>query len=200
MNMRRVAAIASALALSLAATSCGSDDNDLTPGDMSSSMSDHDMGDHSDGHGDHDDHGSMMNDPDATPADEVDGDVTSGDFVLLDTAPPGSEGVAGQAWLAQNDVGTTLTVRLTGLEPDTVYTGHLHALACEDSNGGDHFKFDPAGSDEPPNEVHVGFTSTADGTGEATVTNEAQVGDGAPSVVIHPADSMDNRLACADFS
>ncbi|MBU1801082.1 MAG: superoxide dismutase family protein, partial [Actinobacteria bacterium] len=65
---------------------------------------------------------------------------------------------------------------------------------------GPHFKFDLEGSDVPPNEIHLGFTSSADGSGEATITSDEQVGDGAPAVVVHPADAMDNRLACADFS
>lgn len=51
-----------------------------------------------------------------------------------------------------------------------------------------------------PNEVHLGFTAAEDGAGEATVTSDNRVADGAPAIVVHPADSMDNRLACADFS
>lgn len=141
-----------------------------------------------------------MDESEATPADEVDGEVASGDFTVLDTAPPGSEGVAGTAWLAQNQAGTTVTVRLSGLEPDTDYMGHLHVDPCATDGGGDHFQFERGGATTPPNEVHLGFTSDADGAGEATVTSDQQVGDRAPSVVVHPADSMDNRLACADFS
>ncbi len=173
---------AAAAVLVLATAGCGNDEvDDASGGGMDMS-------------------GMMMNDPDATPADEVDGDVETGDFTVLDTAPPGSEGVAGEAWLAQDDDGTTVTIRLTGLAPDTEYVSHLHAQTCEVDNGGPHFKFDLDGSDVPPNEVHLGFTSTSDGLGEATITNDDQVGDGAPAIVVHPADAMDNRLACADFS
>ena len=143
---------------------------------------------------------SAMNQPDATPADEVDGDVTSGRFVVLDTAPPGSDAVTGRAWVAQDGAGTTVTVRLRGLEPDTRYVGHLHAQSCTEERGGDHFAFDPEGKASPPNEVHLGFTSTAEGSGTATVTNDRRVGDRAPAIVVHPADAMDNRLACADLS
>lgn len=145
--------------------------------------------------------GSMvMDEPDATPAAEVDGEVESGAFTVLDTAPPGSDEVAGTAWLAQNDAGTTVTIELTGLEPGQTYVSHLHRQACRDDNGGEHFAFDDAGGDEPPNEVHLGFTAAEDGSGAATVTNRRRVDDGAPSVVIHPVDAVDNRLACADFS
>ncbi len=190
MRLRRLSVTAGALVLAAALAACGEDETSEDPAaGMDPSMSDSGMADM-----------PMMNDPDATPADQVDGEVRSGEFVVLDTAPPGSDDVTGEAWLAQGDAGTTVTIRLTGLEPGTTYTGHLHAAACEEDNGGDHFRFDPDGSELPPNEVHLGFTADDAGAGEATITNDAQVGDGAPSVVVHPQDAMDNRLACADLS
>ena len=185
MYLRRVTTTVAALTLVLATAACGDDETDATGPSGADSM---DMSD------------DMMSDPDATPADEVDGEVTTGEFTVLDTAPPGSEDAAGQAWVAQNDDGTTVTIRLTGLAPDTDYLSHLHAQTCSEDNGGDHFKFDLEGSDVPPNEVHLAFTSDADGSGEATITSDQQVGEGAPALVVHPADAVDNRLACADFS
>jgi len=143
---------------------------------------------------------ASMNEPDATPADEVRGaELSAGEFQVLDTAPPGSDEVAGTAWVAQNRKGTTVTVRLTGLEPGEVYASHLHAQTCETDDGGPHFAFEEGGPEVPPNEVHLGFTADDDGTGEATVTNDREVGDRAPAVVVHPADAQDNRLACADL-
>jgi hypothetical protein len=142
--------------------------------------------------------GMAMGDPSATPADKIEGAKKSA-FTLLDTRPPGSDGAAGTAWLAQNDTGTTVTITMIGLKPGQAYMAHVHAQACAKDNGGPHFTFDPAGPAAPPNEVHLGFT--ADGAGKATVTvhNDRQVGDGAHAVVVHPMDAMDNRLACADF-
>ena len=182
MLLRRVTTSLAALSLVFATAACGDDETPEAGGDAMDMST------------------MVMNDPDATPADEVDGDVVTGEFTVLDTAPPGSDGATGQAWLAQDDDGTTVTIRLAGLVPDTEYLSHLHAQSCADDNGGPHFKFDLEGSDVPPNEVHLGFTSDADGNGEATITNDEQVGDGAPAIVVHPADAMDNRLACADFS
>ena len=183
--IRRAGALAATAVLAVSLTACGGDDPESSDSGMSMDM-------------------SAMNDPDATPADQIDdAAVETGDFTVLDTAPPGSDDVAGEAWLAHTDgggEGTTVTIRLAGLEPDTDYVAHLHAEACSDDNGGDHFKFDPDGSDVPPNEVHLAFTSTDDGTGEATITNESDVEDRAPALVVHPADALDNRLACADFS
>ena len=183
----RIPASLAALVLIGTLAACGEDTSgDQPSGDNTmSGMEDMDM--------------SAMNDPDATPADEVDGDVQKGTFLVLPTAPPGSEDVGGDAWLAQNDEGTTVTVRLTGLEPGIEYVSHLHAQTCEQDNGGPHFAFDPDGEEVPPNEIHLGFTASEDGSGEATVTNDRRVEDQAPAIVIHPADAMDNRLVCADF-
>ena len=182
---RLTAALASC-ALLLAAAGCGTDDPADASGDATSGMEGMDM--------------SAMNEPDATPAYDVDGEVTSGDFVLLDTAPPGSDDVTGEAWLAQDDAGTTVTVELSGLVPGTDYVSHLHAQTCEEDDGGPHFAFDPEGSTTPPNEVHLGFTADDEGAGTATVTNDREVGDDAPAIVVHPADALDNRLVCANFS
>ncbi len=185
----RLATALASCALVLAVAGCGADDpTDSSPA-SSEGMGGMDM--------------SAMNEPDATPAYDVDGPgstVASGDFVLLETAPPGSDDVAGQAWLAQDDDGTTVTIELSGLEPGRDYVSHLHAETCATDDGGPHFAFDEGGSDMPPNEVHLGFTAAEDGSGTATVTNDREVGDGAPALVVHPADATDNRLVCADFS
>lgn len=180
---RRVAAHVSVGAVVVLLAACGTEDDS---GSSGAGMDGMDM--------------SQMDEPDATPADEVDGAVTTGSFTVLDTAPPGSDSVTGRAWLAQNVDGTTVTIRLEGLVPGESYVSHLHQQRCEVDNAGDHFKFDPDGSDVPPNEVHLGFVADEDGAGTATVTNDQEVGDGAPAIVVHPADAMDNKLACADFS
>lgn len=194
---RRIPAWVASLALvGVLATACGDDDEspDGGPGaaadpTTATSPSPSGMGDMG---------GMAMNDPDATPATELP-DPTEGTFNLLDTAPPGSDAVAGSAWIAfGEDPGTTLTVELTGLEPGTEYVGHLHAQPCDQDNGGPHFAFDPDGAETPPDEVHIGFTADGSGNGTATVTNPLPA-DAATSVVLHPAGAMDNRLVCAGF-
>lgn len=183
MSVKRLAIVA-ATAAALVLAGCGDDGDDGAGGDP---------------HGDHGDH--VMNDPHATPADELDGaELTTGAFVVLDSAPPRSDDVAGQAWLGQNDDGTTVTARLTGLTPGDDYMLHLHAQPCAEEDGGPHFMFDTAGEEVPPNEIHLAFTADGEGAGEATVTNDRQIGTDAPSIVIHPVDAMDNRIACADFA
>ena len=135
-----------------------------------------------------------------TPADELaDAAVTSGEFTLLPTRPPGVDDAAGTAWLARSPGGTVITVRMLGLRPGGSYMAHLHAQPCGRDAGGPHFRFDPHGPPTPPNEVWLSFTAGPDGDADATITNPRTVGPDARAVVVHPAEAMDNRLACADF-
>ena len=140
-----------------------------------------------------------MGDPSATPADEIEGaQLRAGQFALLDTRPPGMDNAAGTAWLATHDGGTTVTVRMTGLQPGEKYVSHLHAQPCAQDSGGPHFKFDPQGPEQPPNEVHLAFAVDESGAGFMTANN-ARAADDAQSIVVHPAEATDNRIACADF-
>lgn len=120
-------------------------------------------------------------------------DTVAGTFEVLPGAPAGYDNLAGEAELTRADGGTTTTIDLTGLEPDTAYLAHLHTAGCEGSDpGGPHFKFDPSGSEEPPNEIHLSFTSNGDGSGkaEAKSNQEVPVGE-AGSVVVHLDDGHD---------
>lgn len=140
-----------------------------------------------------------MGDPSAIPAEEVVGaDLTGGAFVLLDSRPAGYERTSGTAFLARHDGGSTVTIRLADLVGGVDYIAHLHAGTCAES-GGDHFKFDPAGSDFPPNEIHLAFTAAADDTGFMTVEND-RAAVGARSVVVHPRDALDDKIACAQLN
>ncbi|MHA6795269.1 hypothetical protein ACVGVM_17410 [Pseudonocardia bannensis] len=145
-------------------------------------------------------HPTGAGDPQAVPAAAVPGGrLSSGPFTLLPTAPQGYEGVAGTAEMARHDGGTTVTVTFTGLRPDTDYVSHVHSGQCAEG-GGPHFRIDPAGSEMPPNEIHLKFRSDASGAATATAENPTVVGADARAVVVHPADLMDNRVACAPLS
>ncbi|NND04661.1 MAG: superoxide dismutase family protein [Acidimicrobiia bacterium] len=187
--------------IALVVTACG-DTNDPSATTTSttmamSNMDDADMDDADMGDGDMGD--MNMGDPTATRADEVEGaQVESADFALLATRPPGHDDVAGTAWLARHDMGTTVTLELVGLPTGVDYIAHVHEGSCEEA-GGDHYMFDPNGSEMPPNEIHLAFTSDAAGNGFMTAENHGVVGDNAQSVVVHPADLLDNKLACAEF-
>ncbi|MEO1060434.1 MAG: hypothetical protein AAFZ07_03370 [Actinomycetota bacterium] len=140
-----------------------------------------------------------MGDVNATPAEEVAGaELASGEFVLLDTRPSGFDDVTGTATIARHDGGTTVTVRLEGLPAGERFISHVHEAPCAE-NGGDHFQFDPEGSDVPPNEIHLRFDAAEDGTGFMTAENDMVAGDDAVSFVVHPVDLIDNKIACVDF-
>lgn len=188
----------------------GSDRITVAPADDSEghdhSTHDHGEDGHDDGHGDDGhDHGAtgdmegMAGDPDATPANEIpDAALREGHFYTLDDAPNGSPDVGGHAYLARTDDQTILSVDLTGLEAGAKYMSHLHVEACEPDAGGDHFRFDPQGSDQPPNEVHLVVTADEDGSAATTITNDNPASQGAKSMVLHLPDGT--KFACADLT
>ena len=168
---------------------CGSDDAEVTADetDMDMGMDDADMGD------------MNMGDPNATPAAEVEGaEVLSGMFELLETRPEGYDEMTGTADIARSDAGTTVTLQVSGLIAGEDYISHLHDGPCSDL-GGDHYRFDPGGSEFPPNEIHLAFTADGDGNGFMTAENEMTAGPEAISIVVHPAELLDNKIACAEF-
>ena len=206
------------LAFALIAAACGGDDaedgagattttmaDDMSGGDMNMGDGDtHDMDDMGhdmdDGDMGHDMHGMHnMGDPTATPAEDVEGaELVEGSFAVLETRPAGYDDVTGTAVLARHDGGTTVTIRLEGLKPDVAFISHVHVGTC-DELGGDHYRFDPDGSDMPPNEIHLAFDSGSDGSGFMTAENDQTVDEQAVSVVVHPLELLDNKIACAEF-
>ncbi|MEZ5381100.1 MAG: hypothetical protein R2754_04800 [Microthrixaceae bacterium] len=146
---------------------------------------------------DHDAMSVNMGDASATPAAEAGGELVSGTFELLDTRPPGLDDVSGSADLARTDAGTTVTVQLEGLRPGDPYIAHVHFGACSEALG--HYQFEVGGEQQPPNEVHLAFEADAEGSGFMSAENDRTVGDDAQSVVVHPKDLMDNKIACADL-
>ena len=187
-SIARRLAVPALLALGLAA--CGSD-TDSSSADMADMDMDMDTADMAD---------MDMGDTDATPADDVAGaSLARGEFVLMDTRPAGYDAVAGTAVIARHTAGTTVTTELTGLEPNVDYISHVHAQACADGNAGDHYQFEIGGATTPPNEIHLAFTSDNDGNGFMTAENAQIAGVEAVAFVVHPAEFMDNKVACVDF-
>jgi Cu-Zn family superoxide dismutase len=116
-------------------------------------------------------------------------DVVSGQLEPVPGVSADYQEVAGEASLERADGKTTVSLKATGLEPKTGYEAHLHTQGCDQSDpGGPHFKFDPAGGDEPPNEIHLEFSTNAAGAGDATAASKREVPVGeAGSVVLHEA-------------
>lgn len=123
-----------------------------------------------------------------------DGNTVTGAFQPVSDPPAGYADLSGEAKLTREDDGSVASLQLSGLQPDTEYVAHIHAGVCDQPDpGGPHFKFDPSGSDEPPNEIHLMFTSTGNGTGEAEASNDQRVPDGeGQSMVVHLVDSGDD--------
>ena len=121
--------------------------------------------------------------------DGEDSTATIGKFELLPDAPAVYAELAGDATLERSQDGTTVSLTLSGLEPRTEYVAHVHSGSCTEVDpGGPHFKFDAGGSDEPPNEIHLEFTSTGDGEAEAEASSDREVAVGeARSIVLHVA-------------
>jgi hypothetical protein len=75
----------------------------------------------------------------------------------------------------------------------------VHAQACANGNAGAHYQFEIGGAATPPNEIHLAFTSDNNGTGFMTAENAQIAGVDAVSFVVHPAEFIDNKVACVDF-
>ncbi|MGC1166726.1 MAG: hypothetical protein WA862_11525 [Solirubrobacterales bacterium] len=124
-------------------------------------------------------------------SDEDRTEAVSGQFELVSGAPAEDQGVSGEATLERTDGGTAVALSARGLEPDAEYVAHLHTEGCDQAEpGGPHFKFDPSGGDEPPNEIHLEFSSDAKGAGKAEASSgrEVPVGE-AGSLVLHEAEA-----------
>ena len=126
-------------------------------------------------------------------------EAVSGTFEPVSGAPAEYASVAGEATLERSDDGTAVSLQATGLEPKTAYVAHLHSEGCEQAEpGGPHFKFDPQGSDEPPNEIHLEFSANGSGSGNAKASSEREVPRGeAGSVVLHEAEAEHMTAAAA---
>ncbi|HEV7614634.1 MAG TPA: hypothetical protein VGO36_00210 [Solirubrobacterales bacterium] len=126
-------------------------------------------------------------------------DTVSGQFEVVSGAPADYQSLAGEASLERADGGTTASLKLTGLEPKAAYVAHLHSEGCEQPGpGGPHFKFDPAGSDEPPNEIQLEFSADPAGSAEAKASSPREVPLGeAGSIVLHEASGDDQMTAAA---
>lgn len=146
---------------------------------------------------DHDHPWDYVGDVNATPADAIeDADLMEAEFVLMETASADYSSATGTAHMAVHDHGTTVTLRLSDLPPNTDYMSYVHEEPCA-TGGGAHYRFDPKEGEMPPNEIHIAFTSGDDGSGFMTAENDSQVDETARSVIVQTTAEV--SLLCADM-
>lgn len=95
--------------------------------------------------------------------------------------------------------GTTFTVQVNGLAPNTVYMSHVHQKPCAVDAAGGHYKVDASqAAATAANEIWISLTSDASGAATSIITAPHIARPDAMSIVIHdPTDS--SKLACADL-
>lgn len=123
--------------------------------------------------------------------------LLAGDFRLFGDY----RGVFGRAQLVRHYDGTTsVHVYADGLAPNASYGAHVHALPCDISQGGGHYKIDPTVEDiVPENEIWPDFTTDDAGVGVGWVTVDHIARGDAQSVVLHDPMNDNAKMACADL-
>ncbi|MGQ0845544.1 MAG: hypothetical protein ACT4QF_15585 [Sporichthyaceae bacterium] len=184
-RIARLRAVVPVVALSLALTACGDDEEDSTTAESTPSPS-----------------------ATAAAAEALEPGTWTGKFALVDVAPKGTKKIGGTATMVVSAKDTTASIAATGLDPKAVYVVHVHKDACSSEAGGTHFMFDPAGAAKPPNELWVstvkvtGAKATGKGKVSKPVTSDAK------SMVIHlqraagakKDEAKPPKLACADLA
>lgn len=110
-------------------------------------------------------------------------------------------GITGRAQLVRHaDGSTSVQLYADGLEAGVDYGVHVHALPCDISQGGGHYKIDPTVDDViAENEIWPRFTTNDAGVGTATITVAHRARGDAQSVVIHDPLADNTKMACADL-
>jgi superoxide dismutase, Cu-Zn family len=123
--------------------------------------------------------------------------VTRGDVHAFATGI--GQTISGHAQMVRTPDGRTfVTLHVDGLAPGTTYASHVHKQACANGEADGHYRFDPAGSATPPNEIWPGpFTTNGAGIGNANTIAEGTAGPAAVSVVVHAPGGA--KIACADL-
>lgn len=153
----------------------------------------------------------------AVPVQAGPGPAVEGAFVRLAAAAAAAPDLTGRAHLVRTGNGRTLlTVHVKGLVPGAGYGVHLHDAPCSSANpGGGHYKFDPEGPVQPPNELWAssdphdpmaGVTANAAGNAHGHGVAEWRAARSAQAVVIHidfkrgGSPRGGAKLACADLT
>jgi glucose/arabinose dehydrogenase len=110
--------------------------------------------------------------------------------------------IAGTATLVKSVGGTSVSIRVAGLDPAKTYPSHLHVGTCADMLG--HYKHDPDGAPQPPNELWLSSSGdplgplvpNADGVAAGSGSADWVTRQGPLSVMVHDGPP----IACVDLS
>lgn len=114
----------------------------------------------------------------------------------------------GTVEVAADEDGTTVTLAVSGLDPETEYPAHVHDGACDaEPPGGRHWRADPdADGQGSPDHLHTYVVTDAEGAGEMSMESDLVADERAVSVVVHAAGSNEwlepaggDRIFCGDL-
>lgn len=128
------------------------------------------------------------------------GATLTGPLAPFALAVAGDMTITGSATATRSEQATRVELDAVGLDPAAEYVAHVHALPCEVTDGGGHYKIDPTVVDTlETNEIWL--TVTVDAGGQATAQADAPaVRADAQSVVLHRVDGADKpKVACANL-
>jgi hypothetical protein len=101
--------------------------------------------------------------------------------------------IGGTATLIRGMTGTTVSINVTGLDPNEVYSSHVHALPCGTTAAGGHYKIDPVVVIDPldtlaveANELWPIIGNQPDGVADSSISKALHVARrDAQSIVVH---------------
>lgn len=129
--------------------------------------------------------------------------TSKGTFNSFADSEDDDEALEGSVELVASDEGTELSYEIEGFSEDTEYMAHVHALPCNVSDAGGHYKQDPTVTEtNANNEIWLDLGSTDDGEAADSVTSDHRARLDAQSVVLHRAVDEDTTLkvACAPLT
>lgn len=153
--------------------------------------------------------GDTDDEPDDEPTGEAAGATRQATFEVLDEWAEIHPEATGTAEVTADDDGTTVTLSLSGLGPETEYPAHVHDGACDaDPPGGRHWLADPdAEGGGVPNHIHTYVVTDGEGAGEMTLESDLAADDRAMSIVVHAGGSNEqlqragaDRILCGDLA
>ncbi len=131
-------------------------------------------------------------------------EVTTGRFETLPGGIAHGFDISGGAIMFRSDTDggtTTVTVRVRGLAPNTVYKTHVHNAPCSATPaGGGHYQHAVGGAVDAVNEIWPTITTDDSGRAVAHAEHAARARGDAQSIVIHWSEDTAIRLACVDLT